>query len=332
MPKARVLITSVFLHPGDEVDMTLRAAGIETIHRPWDGSRAEDDLIELLQGVDGAIVAGDRFTARVLGAAHQLKVISRTGVGYDAIDVPAATSRGIVVCNTPEVNREAVADFTMMLVLLCARRVAANLAVVRAGSWERVEGRDLADSTLGIVGLGSIGRAVAQRAAAFGMRLLAHDLVEDSSFAATHGVTYTSLARLLGESDYVSLHVFLSEQSRHLIDARRLALMKPTAFLINTARGPVVDEAALHEALKEGHIAGAALDVFEREPLPADSPLRHLDNVYLFPHAAGVTSDARRRSGTTAANNVIRILLGQPAHNVRNPEVLAARDMDRAPR
>jgi len=322
MARGRVLITTVFLHPGGKIDRNLQEEGLETVFSPWHGGRTEEELIDLLRGIDGAIVAGDPFTARVIQATDRLKVISRTGVGYDAVDLKAATARGILVCTTPGVNRHAVAEWTMTLMLCCARRAAENLSEVRRGGWTRHEGIDLAGKTLGLVGLGTIGKEVAQRANAFEMRILAHDLVQDLQFAEAHRITFVPLDRLLQESDFVSLHIFLNEANRHLINAKRLALMKPTAFLINTARGGIVDTQALCQALQTKRLAGAALDVVEGEPLRADSPLRAMDNVYLSPHMGGATSDARDLSGRTAAENLLRALRGERPGHVVNPEVL----------
>ncbi len=325
MTQGRVLITSVFIFPDDVVDRLLRGAGFETVYRPWDGKLTEQGLIALLQGIDGAIVAGDKFTPLVLQSVDRLKVISRTGVGYDGIDVQAATARGIAVCSTPDVNKHSVADWTIALFLQCARKMVQNEAQVRAGRWTRIEGRELWDSTLGIVGLGSIGKEVVRRARAFGMRILAYDPRHDDAFAAENGVAYVSLEELLRESDYVSLHTLLHQGTHHLINAERLASMKRTAYLINTSRGGVVDQEALYEVLKERRIAGAALDVFEKEPLEEDSPLRTLDNLYISAHASGVTSDARSRSGRTAAENLIRVLNGERPIHLVNPEVLINR-------
>ncbi len=322
MGRPRVLISSVFLKPGDAVDRRLREAGFEPVHKPWIGKRTEEEMIELLRGITGAIVSTDPFTARVLDAAPQLRVISRTGVGYDAIDVPAATARGVVVTTTPGVNRHAVADLTLALILCCARKLPENLAGVRRGEWVRLEGVDLDGKTLGIVGLGTIGKAVARRAAAFGMRILAQDIEQDLPFVEAHKVAYVSLEDLLRDSDFVSLHCFLNDASRHLVNAERLALMRPTAYLINTARGGLVDTAALVEALAAKRLAGAALDVVEEEPLSADSPLRRLATVYLTPHVGGATADARHRSGARAAENLIRALKGERSEGVVNPEVL----------
>ena len=322
MEKPRVLITSIFLRPDDDVDRRLREAGFEPVYHPLTGKRTEAELIALLQGIDGAIASVDPFTDRVLAAAPQLKVISRTGVGYDAIDVKAATARGVMVTTTPGVNRDAVADLAFALVLCCARKLPENLAEVRRGGWKRHEGVDLAGKTLGIVGLGTIGKEVAQRAKAFKMQLLAYDLVQDRAFADATGVAYVSLDGLLRQSDFVSLHCFLNETTRHLMNAERLARMKPTAYLVNTARGGLVDTEALCRALREKRIAGAALDVMEEEPLPADSPLRGFDNIYLTPHAAGSTADARERSGAMAAENLIRALRGERPAGIVNPEVV----------
>lgn len=322
MTLGRVLITTVFLFPGDAVDRLLKEAGFETVYGHWDGKRTEDDLIDLLHGIDGAIVAGDKFTPRVIQSADRLKVISRTGVGYDAIDVVAATARGIAVCSTPDVNKHSVADWTIAMILQCARKVVQNESEVRAGRWNRIEGRELWNSTLGIVGLGSIGKEVVRRAQGFGMRIVAYDPVHDKAFAMKNGVTYLELEQLLLESDYVSLHTPLNSATRHLINAERLAIMKPTAYLVNTSRGGVVDQKALYEALEARRIAGAALDVFEAEPLGEDSPLRSLDNVYLSPHVGGVTSDARERSGRAAAENLLYVLRGDTPLHIVNPEVL----------
>jgi D-3-phosphoglycerate dehydrogenase/(S)-sulfolactate dehydrogenase len=322
MATPRVLITSVFLKPGDDVDRYLAAQGMDVIHRPWHGGRTEEELIGLLEGIDGAIVSTDPFTARVIQAADRLKVISRTGVGYDAVDVPAATKRGVMVTTTPGVNRHAVADWALALILCCARNVPENLAEVQRGAWVRYEGMDLDGKTLGVVGLGTIGKEVAKRAKAFGMRLLAFDPVQDPAFAAAQGIAYVPLEDLLRESDFVTIHCFLNAATRHLFNAERLALMKPTAYLINTARGGIVDAAALYQALRDKRLAGAGLDVFEGEPLAEGSPLRGLPNVYLSPHCAGATADARARSGSMAAENLVRGLRGERPEGIVNPEVL----------
>ncbi|MCL4368188.1 MAG: phosphoglycerate dehydrogenase [Actinobacteria bacterium] len=325
MAKPRVLLTSFWLQPGDEVDRRLQEAGCETVYNRWHGDRTEEEMIEILKGIDGAIVSIDPFTPKVLAAAPQLKVVARTGVGYDAVNVPAATEKGVAVCITPGANNRAVADFAFTLLLASARRLLENLTVVPQGGWKRYQGKDLPGSTIGIVGLGSIGKEVAKRARGFDMRVLAYDVFKDEAFATQHQVTYVPLDQLLRESDFVTLHCFLDDSTRHLIDAERLALMKPTAYLINTARGPIVDEEALYQALKEKKIAGAALDVFDQEPLPAGSPLRGLDNVYLAPHVAGQTDGAIQAMGTIAADNVIAVLRGEKPLGLVNREVVLKR-------
>ncbi len=332
MTDQRVLITPEFLSPGDPVDQLLREHGFKTVHDTYLRPRSHEELVELFADVDGAIIASDEVSEAVMDAAPRLRVIARPGVGYDSVDVRAATERGIVVCNMPGVNSTAVAELTIAQLLLCARRIPPNIDDVRSGSWRRMEGRELRGATLGLIGLGAIGKAVARLATCFGMSVLAHDKQQDPEFADRHGVRYVGIEELLRSSDYVSLHVFLDASTRHLIDGSKLALMKPTAHLLNTARGPVVDEAALYQALREGAIAGAALDVVEVEPLPADSPLRQLRNVYITPHIGGVTREARDRSGLGSAHNVLNVLAGGHPANVVNPEALGVgRNADRAP-
>ena len=321
MAHTRCLITAYFLKAGDEADHRLREAGIEVEFRPRSGARDEDEVIRIAQGFDAVIASIDPFSSRVLTALPQLKIISRTGVGYDAIDVAAATARGVAVCTGPGVNRHAVAEYAILLMLQCTRHLMENVASVRSGRWDRYEGVDLAGKTVGIIGLGTIGKEVAQRLRAFEMRILAYDPVPDPQFAEAHGVTYVSLEALLRESDLVTLHAFLGAQSRKLLDAERLALMKSTAFVINTARGGLIDHDALYAALKGKQIAGAALDAFEQEPL-GETPLRALDNCWLSPHAAGSTRDARARSGHVAVENVLRFFRGERPLHIVNPEIL----------
>jgi D-3-phosphoglycerate dehydrogenase/(S)-sulfolactate dehydrogenase len=320
-PQPRVLITPQFLTPGDDIDGWLREQGCETVHAPYRGPRDLEELIRLFRDVDGAIIASDLVSPAVLDAAPRLRVVARPGVGYDSVDIDAATSRGVAVCNMPAVNASAVAELTIGLMVLCARQIPRNMDDVRAGSWQRIEGRELNGATLGLVGLGSIGRAAAALARGFGMTLLAYDKFPDPEYAETHGVEYVEADELLRRSDFVSLHMLLDASTRHWLDQRRLALMKPTAYLINTSRGPVVDEAALADALRDRTIAGAALDVVEVEPLPTDSPLRSLDNVYITPHLGGVTTEARARSGWGAARSVVDVLQGRRPTNLVNAAV-----------
>ena len=322
MPKHRALITVPYMRQGDGGDAHLRSAGVDTVFNLWHGGRTEDEMIDLLRDVDAAIVGLDPFTGRVMDASPRLKVISRSGVGYDDIDVPAATARGVAVCTTPGLNHITVAEYTMALLLQCARKLYENLQEGRSGGWSWHQGRDLAGRTLGIVGLGSIGKQVARRARAFDMRVLAYDVVRDEAFASQHEVSYVPLEGLLRESDYVTLHLFLDARSRHLINRERLLLMKPTACIVNTSRGGVMDSHDLYQVLKERRIGGAALDVFEQEPLPADSSLRTLENLYISPHASGSSEDPRGKSIVMAAENALRILRGEKPLHIINPEVL----------
>ena len=319
---AKVLITTPFVEAGDRVQRRLEEAGYEVAISYARAERTEDEMIDLLRGVEGVVAATDPFTARVLEALPQLKIIARAGVGYDSIDVAAATARGVVITTNPGVNRHAVSEYTFALMLACSRRLGESLSEVKKGGWSQFEGIDLAGRTLGIVGLGTIGKEVAQRARAFEMRILAYDVYQDPQFAEEHEVTYVALEQLLRESDFVTLHAFLDARTKHLINAETLAMMKPEAYLINTARGGLVDEAALIAALEAKQIAGAALDVYEREPLGTNSPLRGLENVYLSPHMAGSSSDATKQSALLAAENVMRVLRGERPYYAVNPSVL----------
>jgi len=303
------------MRPSDESDLRLREAGFETVFNKWRKGRTEAEMAEILKGIDGVIAApADPFTRRVFESADRLKVVARTGVGYDAIDLKAADEKGIVITTNPGINHRTVAEYVFALILAVARRLLENLTEVPKGRWKKHLGRDLAGSTLGIVGMGAIGKEVAKRARAFEMRVVACDLIRDKTFAAQYQVTYVPLETLLQESDFVTLNLFLDEKSRHMINAKRLSLMKPTAYLINDSRGGLIDTQALYHALRENRIAGAALDVFEEEPL-GDSPLRELDNVYLSPHAAGSTEAAHNAQALAAAENVIRVLRGESPLN-----------------
>ncbi|MGI5835642.1 MAG: phosphoglycerate dehydrogenase [Chloroflexota bacterium] len=321
MAKGRVLITSAVVPQDGEIAQRLREAGFEPVFN-YHGRRTTEEMIRVLDGIDGVIAGTDPFDAEVLANAKRLKVIGRIGVGYDAIDVKAATANGIAVCITPGTNQHAVADFTMGLILQCSRKIMENISVLRSGGWQRFIGHDLNGKTLGIVGLGSIGKEVAKRAKGFGMRILAYDVYQDEAFAREYQINFVPVDQLIRESDYVTLHCFLNEETRHLINATRLAMMKPTAYLINTARGGIVDTEALYQALKEKRIAGAALDVFEQEPLPVDHPLRQLDNAYLASHVAGISDDSIRGMSEMAAENVMRVLQGKQPLQIVNPEVL----------
>ena len=277
-----------------------------------------EDIKEKVGDKEGLIcLLTDRIDAELMDAGPNLKVISQCAVGYDNIDVPAATQRGVMVGNTPGVLTEATADFAFTLLMAAARRVPEAYDYVRAGKWETwgltiLLGQEVFGATLGIIGLGRIGQAVAKRAHGFDMRLLYYDHVRQPEMEAALGVEYCSFEDLLRESDFVSLHVNLSAETQGLIDARAFSLMKPTAILINTARGPIVESEALYEALKSGQIASAALDVTDPEPLPADHKLLQLPNLIVVPHIASATVTSRTQMAMMAVKNLVAGVQGKP--------------------
>jgi D-3-phosphoglycerate dehydrogenase / 2-oxoglutarate reductase len=272
--------------------------------------RMEEDAILAYAGqFDGTICGDDRYSARVLERClPRLKVISKWGTGIDSIDQEAAARLGVQVRNTPNAFTLPVADTVFGYMLAFARRQPWMDRAVKAGVWEKLPGYSLSEQTLGVVGVGNIGKAVIRRARAFGMEILATDIVPIASdFLAETRIQMTSLEDLLQRADYVSLHCDLNPTSRHLMNPRTFALMKPSAVLINSARGPIVDEAALVAALENGQIGGAGLDVYEHEPLPADSPLRRFDSVMLAAHNANSSPAAWER---VHANTIRNLLAG----------------------
>lgn len=293
----------------DRYRRELGAAGcVVSAHRPLERLE-EEELLPLVGEVDAIVCGDDRFTARVLGAAPRLKVIAKWGTGIDAIDIEAARRHGVTVCNTPNAFSDPVADAVLGYMLLFARRLDRMTEDMRAGKWCHTPLRALSDCTVGIVGFGHIGTAVARRAAACGMRILACDIRSIAGRTAGDlGVGVVSLDTLLPESDFVTLHVDLRPENRGLMNRDRIGLMRPSAVLINTARGPLVDEDALVAALEGGRLAGAALDVFDVEPLPAASRLRALPNVYLAPHNGNSSPAAAERVHVNTIRNVLDVL------------------------
>jgi D-3-phosphoglycerate dehydrogenase len=267
---------------------------------------SEEELIEVVTDIDGIICGDDRITERVLAAAPRLKVISKWGTGIDSIDAEAADRQGIPVYRTRNAFSEPVADTVLGYMLTFARKLPWLDRDIRQGRWEKPRLMALGECVLGVVGVGDCGKAVVRRAVSFGMRVLGNDIVKLSDdFVTTTGLEVVSLEKLLVTADFVSLHTDLNATSYHLIGKAQLELMKAEAHLINTSRGPVVEEPALTQALQQGRIAGAALDVFEEEPLPADSPLRALDNCLLAPH----TANSSPRAWDRVHENTVRNLL-----------------------
>ena len=284
-------------------------------------------IVEKIAGKEGLLcLLTDRIDASLMDAEPGLKVISQCAVGYDNVDVAAATARGIPVGNTPGVLTDATADFAFTLMMAAARRLGEAIDYVRDGRWQTwgltlLLGQSVYGATLGIVGLGRIGQALARRARGFDMTVLYHDVARNTEAEAELGVEYRPLDDLLRESDFISLHVSLTDETEGLIDGDKLALMKPNAVLVNTSRGPVVDAGALYQALKEGQIAGAALDVTDPEPLPAGHKLLTLPNLIVAPHIASATVKSRNLMAERAVRNLVAGLRGERLPYCVNPEV-----------
>jgi phosphoglycerate dehydrogenase-like enzyme len=304
---------------------TLRGCGELLVFRKALPSPAE--LIDALKDVHILIPIRERtqLTSSVLEALPNLEMISQTGGNTPHLDLEAATRRGIIVCTSPGAWLS-TAELTFALMLAVMRRIPQEHHAMRAGHWQTGQGVGLQGKTLGIIGLGRIGSHVAHIAQAFGMRVLATGFTLTAERALTHGVRMASLENLLARSDVVSIHLRLSERSYKLIGRQELRLMKPTAYLINTARGPLVDEVALIEALRHRRIAGAGLDVFEQEPIDPGNPLLHLDNVVCTPHIGFVTQETYEQMLGGAVENILNYLDGHPT-NVQNPQAIAMRQL-----
>jgi glyoxylate reductase len=298
---------------------------------PDDEPPPHDELVRRAAESDALLtLLTDPIDATVLDTGKRLRIVAQMAVGYDNIDVAAATERGVLVTNTPGVLTETTADLAFALLLATARRVVEGDRLVRTGGWKTwhpsfLLGRDVHGATLGIVGLGQIGLAVARRARGFDMRILCHDRVPNPGAEAEVGSEHVDLERLLRESDFVSLHVPLSPETRHLIGERELSLMKPTAVLVNASRGAVVDQQALYAALKDGRIAAAGLDVAEVEPIPLDDPLLTLNNVVITPHVGSASVATRAKMAEMAVESILQAFRGETATHCVNPEALSRR-------
>jgi glyoxylate reductase len=323
MTRPRIFVTRLI--PDRGLDMLRESCDVtvwqEELPPPREVIRRE------LAEADGLLcLLTDPIDAEVIGAAPKLKVISQMAVGFDNIDLAAATVRGIPVGYTPGVLTETTADFAFALLMAAARRISEAERYARAGKWKTwgptlLMGFDVHGATLGIIGFGRIGRAVAWRARGFAMRVIYTDPSTDSDIARQMGAEALAFEDLLAESDFLSLHVPLTPQTRHLINARALGLMKPTAVLINTSRGPVVDQRALYDALVSHQIAYAALDVTDPEPIAPDDPLLKLDNCLIVPHIASSSVQTRTRMAVIAAENLLAGLRGERMPHCANPAV-----------
>jgi phosphoglycerate dehydrogenase-like enzyme len=301
----------------------LAEAGLELVYPPFARQMTEPELIQLLPGCVATLAGSEPYTRRVIevAAGAGLKVIARAGVGYDAVDVQAATDHGVVVCYAPGSNHEAVGEHAMLMVLALAKNLLMQHRETAAGNWPRKAQHPVREKTLGIIGLGRTGRATAVRALAFRMNVIACDPYVDGAFAKQHGIPLLPLDEVLKQSDYLSLHVPLTPETRNLIRAETIANMKPTAMLVNTSRGEVIHEADLVEALTAKRIAAAGLDVFEHEPLK-DHPFQTLPNVLLTAHTAGVDFRSREDMVRFAAESIAGVFAGRwPGERVVNPEV-----------
>jgi D-3-phosphoglycerate dehydrogenase len=288
----------------------LRSFADTLVFNPHNRPLGEEELIPLLDGCDGCIAGLDPFNRTVIYSARTLKVISRYGAGVDNVDLAAAKERSITVCNTPGVNAEAVADLAFGLMLCLARKLLLLDRSTREGKWDRSIGVELYQKTIGILGLGAVGKAVARRAAGFSMKVLACDPILDAAYAQAQGIIPVSFDKLIGESDILSLHLPLKDDTRHIISADVMRTMKKGALLINTARGGLIDETAAGELLRSGHLGGMGLDVYEVEP-PHDPALFSLDNVALTPHTAARTVEATALMASVSVQNLIDTLSGK---------------------
>ncbi len=294
MATHKVMVSAPYMQPViDRFRSRFEENDIELVIPPVDERMEEEELLEWVGDIDGVICGDDRFTERVLDQAPKLKVISKWGTGIDSIDQEACADRGIAVCNTPDAFSIPVADSVIGYVLCFARNLPFLDRAMKKGKWEKITGCALHECTLGIIGVGDVGSVVAERAASFGMRVLGNDIepIDDEVLNKT-GLEVTEKKELLQRSDFVSLNTDLNDTSHHLMRDKQFRMMKDEAVLVNASRGPVVDEAALITALQANQIGGAALDVFEEEPLPEDSPLRSMENVMLAPHNANSSPTA----------------------------------------
>jgi phosphoglycerate dehydrogenase-like enzyme len=326
--------TVVVTYPGFDPDRSqsariLRDAGFAIRYLPRVDERTPDQVAALMEGATAGVISTDPFDESVFARCPELRVLARVGVGTDAIDLRAATQAGVAVTTTPGANTQTVADHTLALMLACCRKVVENDRAMRAGRWDRggaLTGGDLTGSTVGIVGLGCIGHEVAKRLRGFDVKLIGADLPEVSP----DGIAQMSLPELLETADIVTVHVPLLPSTRGLIGAAELAGVRPGAILINTSRGGVVDEGALIDALVDGRLSAAGLDVFAREP-PAGSPLLTMPNVVLSPHIAGISVVGQQTMLEMAASSVLDVIAGRPTAGLVNPGALRHAEADPSP-
>lgn len=311
----KILITPrSFASSSDKAIKMLTARGYEIQRNNTDRPYKKEEMLNLIKDIDGIIIGIDELSAEIIERADKLKVISKYGIGLDNIDINMATNKNIIVTNTPKANVDAVADLAFGLILSLARRIPEADQKTKSGKWEKIIGKSVWEKTLGIIGLGKIGKQVVKRAQGFQMNILVFDLIKDKKFAQRYGIKYVNLEKLLQKSDYITIHIPLNDATRGMISYKELGKIKKEAFLINTSRGGIVDEQALYKALRNNQLKGAALDVYSNEP-PVESPLKELDNVIMTPHIGAYTEEAIENMGMQATQNLIDVLEGRKPKN-----------------
>ena len=325
MVKPRVYVTRQLF---DEAIKILEDAAKVGVYEGVDDAIPRELLLENVRGVDGLLsLLTERIDEEVMDASENLKVISNYAVGFNNIDVEAATERGIYVTNTPGILTDTTADYAFALLMAVARRIPEADRNIRARKWihawgpKMFVGSDIHGKTLDIIGLGRIGRALVKRAQGFDMKVIYYDMMRDKSQEEKLSIRYAPMETVLEQADYVSIHVPRTDSTHHMISDKELTMMKERAYLINTSRGPVVDEDALYRALRDGTIAGAALDVFEEKPISHSSPLLGLDNIIMTHHIASASVETRIKMATTAAENLVSVLKCVESPNLVNPNV-----------
>ena len=313
--KILVTPTSFKLSKGGPALELLLSFSKDLVFNPQEKPLLEDELIPLLAGCEGCIAGLDFITRKVIEKAPELKVISRYGVGVDRVDLEAAREKGVVVCNTPGVNANGVADLVFALLLAIARRVPLLDRKTKEGQWLRSTGFELCGKTIGILGLGAVGKAVAKRAAGFSMKIMAYDPFLNKEYTLANGIIAASFDEVIKEADFISLHLPLMDETRNIINEDTMKSMKQGAVIINTARGGLIDESAAYNLLKSGHLGGLGLDAFETEP-PGSSPLFTLDNVVVTPHTGAHTAEAMAAMADMSVRNLIDVLSGKSCPNV----------------
>jgi D-3-phosphoglycerate dehydrogenase len=315
-PRIRVISRSFGQYCSEALEILKSFAEVDV-----KGAKTFEEMVEAVKAYDGIVLGNEKLDREILKNAVKLKIIARHGVGVDNIDLNAATEKGIVVTYTPQANADSVAEYAIALILNIMRMIPKLHNSTVSGGWNRILGYELMGKTVGIIGFGGIGKRVARKLAGFDVKVLVYDPYVGEEEIRKFGATPAKLDELLRNSDIITLHVILTDETRHLINSERLKLMKKTAYLINTSRGAVVDEKALYVALKEGLIAGAALDVFEQEPIDPKNPLLTLDNIIVTPHNANFTLEALRRTDIMNAEDLRRFFNGERPLYVANPQV-----------